>query len=59
MNELLTQYAQQLNDSGAFVRNAARWESDREMADGDEIYSFAGERFFTLDRIFSAYEAKE
>lgn len=46
---LLTQFAHELNDSGAMLRNAERWETETYAADGQDILDFANIRFALLD----------
>lgn len=52
--ERLTQeFAHQLNASGAFARDAARWEKEEMQVDAMKIANFAAEHFFLLDELFS------
>ena len=41
----MTQYVHELGDSGAYVRDAARWEKGGFVPDGYEIVGFASARF--------------
>jgi len=49
---LVAQYAHELNDSGAALRNAMRWNSDHAIADGYAILVYCQIRFPLLDRLF-------
>lgn len=54
-------YTTELNDSGAFYRNAQRWNLEKPIADGYEIVAFFSARFAMLDEVlskFAAYEGK-
>ncbi|MBP3522300.1 MAG: CotH kinase family protein [Clostridia bacterium] len=55
IRQLVDGYTRELDDSGAYARNALRWRGEACAADGDEIVSFAGEHFAALDAIFAAY----
>ena len=50
MDECMARYDEALNGSGAFYRNAMRWEKNHEMLDTYEIYSYALSRFDMMDR---------
>lgn len=54
---LVTKYERELNDSGAYMRNAALWLGEERRVDGYELVAFAGQRFKTLDAIFGAAPA--
>lgn len=56
---LTTQYAHELNDSGAMTRNADRWETENYAADGYELVAFAAERIALLDEPVRAMGAGE
>ena len=49
----LEQYAHELNDSGAMMRNAQRWNLETPYADGFEISTFCSVRFARLDALFA------
>ncbi len=49
---LVAQYAHELNDSGAALRNAMRWNSDHAIADGYAILVYCQIRFPMFDRLF-------
>ena len=49
IESLLTQYAGELNDSGAMLRNAERWETETYASDGQDILDFVNIRFALLD----------
>ena len=49
---LVAQYAHELNDSGAALRNAMRWNSDHAIADGYAILVYCQMRFPMFDRLF-------
>ena len=49
IESLLTQYASELNDSGAMLRNAERWETETYASDGQDILDFVNIRFALLD----------
>ena len=54
-------YTSELNDSGAYPRNAQRWNMEKTTADGYEIISFISARFAMLDTVlsrFAAYDGK-
>ncbi|MGN0773050.1 MAG: CotH kinase family protein [Candidatus Ventricola sp.] len=55
IRRLVDGYLRELDDSGAYVRNALRWHGEARAADGDEIVLFAAEHFAALDAIFAAY----
>ena len=46
---LIAQYVYELGDSGAFMRDAERWEKGSFYPDGYEIVDFAGTRFQMMD----------
>lgn len=46
---LVTQYVHELGDSGAYARDAQRWEKGNFDPDGYEIVSFASTRFGMMD----------
>jgi len=50
MNEFMAAYEEALNASGAFYRNALRWERSHESLDTYEIYAYAISRFEMMDR---------
>jgi len=50
MDELMARYEKALNDSGAFYRNAIRWERQYETLDTYDIYAYALSRFEMMDR---------
>lgn len=52
---LISDFERQLNNSGAYMRNAVRWEKANDYADGYEIVEFANEWFMRLDDMFAAY----
>ena len=52
VRSLTQEYARQLNASGAFARNAMRWELESAEADGALISDFAAEHFLMLDALF-------
>ena len=45
IDALVTQYVYELGDSGAYARDAARWEKGGFVPDGYEIVGFASARF--------------
>lgn len=49
IERLTDQYEHELNDSGAMLRNAERWETECYAADGQEILDYAEIRFALLD----------
>ena len=49
---LVAQYTHELNDSGAALRNALRWETDYAIVDGYDIVSYCRVRFPMLGRVF-------
>ena len=51
VGNLLEQYANELADSGAMVRNEMRWNMGMSYPDGQEILDFAGSRFVIMDEI--------
>ena len=54
-------YTAELNESGAFYRNALRWNLENSVADGYELISFIATRFAMLDTVlsrFAAYDGK-
>ena len=46
---LVTQYVHELGDSGAYARDARRWEKGGFSPDGYEIVSFASARFEMME----------
>lgn len=52
LEALTSQYARELNESGAMVRNADRWETDNYSADGYMLLDYASIRFPLLDETF-------
>ena len=50
---LLEQYANELSESGAMMRNEMRWNMGMSYPDGYEILEFAGSRFTALDGIIA------
>ena len=54
MDAFMAHYDEALNSSGAFYRNAVRWEKSHEMLDTYEIYSYALSRFDMMDRRVAA-----
>lgn len=50
-------YVNELDASGAYVRDAIRWRGEAYLADGYEIVTFAAEHFPILDGIFAQYAA--
>lgn len=57
----ISRYAAELNDSGAFARNAQRWNLEKSTTDGEEIFAFISTRFSMLDKVlskFAAYDGK-
>lgn len=59
VDRFIAQYMHELNDSGAVVRNAQRWEMESDYADGYEIVSFAADRFSLLDQVFADMAAAQ
>lgn len=59
VDRFISQYMHELNDSGAVVRNAQRWEMESDYADGHEIVSFAADRFSLLDQVFADMAAAQ
>ena len=55
IERLVDGYTRELDDSGAYMRDALRWRGEAFAADGYEIVSFAGEHFAALDAIFAGY----
>ena len=55
VERLVESYTQELDASGAYVRDALRWKGDAYFPDGSEIVLFAAERFALLDAAFAAY----
>ena len=55
----LARYDEALNASGAFYRNAQRWERSFEMLDTYEIYSYAVSRFDMMDRRLAQIASEE
>lgn len=49
---LLEESVTQLNASGAFARDAARWQTEQTQASADSIINFVAERLYVLDSIF-------
>ena len=56
---LLEQYANELSESGAMMRNEMRWNMGMSYPDGYEILEFAGSRFTALDRIVAQIAGTE
>lgn len=57
----INSYTAELNDSGAFARNAQRWNLEKSNADGYELVAFVSTRFAMLDKVlsrFAAYDGK-
>lgn len=58
VEQLVSGYMHELNDSGAFMRNAERWELEVSQADASQILDYCSVRFGMLDeaveRIVSA-----
>ena len=52
---LIDGYTEELDASGAYMRETQRWRGEACVADGYEIVSFAGAHFPVLDEVFSAY----
>ena len=50
MDEFMADYEKALNASGAFYRNALRWERSHESLDTYEIYAYALSRFEMMDK---------
>ena len=50
IERLMTQYDQELNNSGAFYRNAVRWVRNTEFLDTYEVFAYAVSRFDMMDR---------
>lgn len=59
VERLIEQYTHEVNDSGAALRNAQRWEKESDYADGYEIVSFAADRFSLLDQVFADMAAAQ
>ncbi|MBQ7887245.1 MAG: CotH kinase family protein [Clostridia bacterium] len=59
MDEFMARYDEALNGSGAFYRNAVRWEKSHEMLDTYEIYSYALSRFDMMDRRIAEIAGEE
>jgi len=55
----INRYTTELNDSGAFARNAQRWNLEKTIADGYEIISFISTRFAMLDQVLSNFAAHD
>ena len=55
----IEQYMHELNDSGAAIRNARRWEKEETPADGSGIVSFMADRLALLDQRFEEIAAHE
>lgn len=49
VEQLITQYTHELGDSGAYARDAQRWEKGDFYPDGYEIVAFAAARFEMMD----------
>ena len=49
----VTQYEHELNDSGAFMRNALSWDTNASMADSTKILDYCAIRFPLLDDTLS------
>ena len=52
-------YALELNESGAMLRNAERWEMEQYDADGFDLVAFLTTRLSVLDRVFAQIAAHE
>lgn len=52
IERLVEGYTRELDDSGAYARDALRWKGEARTPDGYEIVSFAGEHFAMLDAVF-------
>ena len=50
VERLMAQYDQELNNSGAFYRNAVRWVRNTEFLDTYEVFAYAVSRFDMMDR---------
>ncbi|MBQ8617349.1 MAG: CotH kinase family protein [Clostridia bacterium] len=59
MDECMARYDEALNGTGAFYRNAVRWEKSHEMLDTYEIYSYALSRFDMMDRRIAEIASEE
>ena len=59
MDECMARYDEALNGTGAFYRNAVRWEKSHEMLDTYEIYSYALSRFDMMDRRIAEIAGEE
>lgn len=51
---LVAQYTFELNESGAALRNALRWETDNAVVDGSYILAYCAIRFPLLERVCHA-----
>ena len=49
---VMEEYEHLLGDSGAFARDALRWDREETEPDGSNVFEFAMERFSALDRVF-------
>jgi len=61
IEERINGYTTELNDSGAFARNALRWGLEKTIADGYDIIAFLSARFAIIDEVlpkFAAYDGK-
>ena len=61
VEECVTRYTHELNDSGAAARNSERWGYDRFSVDGQEIQTFVNMRFRLIDdtiRYFQRHEGE-
>ena len=54
-----TRYAEELNESGAFLRNADRWGTNESMADYSKILNYVSMRFPLLDDVLETMVEKK
>ena len=59
IEKYIEQYVHELNDSGAWMRNAERWELEEYFADGNGMLNYAADRLALLDRTFEAIRDAE
>ena len=59
IEKYIEQYVHELNDSGAWMRNAERWELEEYFADGNGMLNYAADRLSLLDRTFEAIRDAE
>lgn len=52
IQQLVEEYVNELDASGAYVRDAMRWRGDAYFADGSEILAFVYEHFPLMDELF-------